>query len=243
MNFSERELGRAFKEELKKQKFLMQVIKHQKEFYTSFKVYLNKPVPTHSKKFRKFWETENLDPANIIPPQPEIDMILEDNTGKMRAIELKVIRKYKNSFRPSYYRGIDQALAYLHFGFPQVGLWQCFDGDTMDDKEIVEYNNAFEKIVFPLKPYLETTFFRIINVNKKLKIQTRVFYNFEKTWCWKDGIGIPINGNYLMRWTSNNFLVSSFQTLKGTTQIDPEISKSAKTIYKFLEQQRKLWKR
>jgi hypothetical protein len=242
MNFSERELGRAFREELKKQKFLMQVIKHQKEFRTSFKVYLNKRVPTHSKKFRRFWEAENIDPANTFPPQPEIDMILEDNTGEMRAIELKVIRKYKNSFRPSYYRGIDQALAYLHFGFPQVGLWQCFDGDTMQDKEIVEYNNAFEKIVFPLKDYLETTFFRILRAEKKLKIQTRIFYNLEKTWRWEDGIGVPINGNYLMRWTSNNPLVSGFKTSKGYMPTAPIFSKPAKTIYKFLEQQRNFWK-
>ncbi len=35
--------------------------------------------------------------------QPEIDMILEDDSGDMRAVELKVIRKYGQCIRPSYF--------------------------------------------------------------------------------------------------------------------------------------------
>ena len=242
MNFSERELGRAFKSELEQKNFLLEVIQSQKQFATSFKVFLNKHVPARSKKFKRFWEAENLDPASISPPQPEIDMILEDNTGKMRAVELKVIRKYGNSIRPSYYQGIGQTLAYLHFGFPQVALWQCFDGNTMEDSEIYEYNSAFEKIVFPIKPYLDTTFFKIICTEKELRIQTRLFNNFKNTTWWEDGIGVPMNGDYLIRWTSSNLLVGGFNTAKGHVQIDPEISKRANTIYKFLEKQRKFWK-
>ena len=89
--FTERPLGRAFKVELERQKFI--VLDEQREPYTTrFKVYLNKPVQTKRGKFIKFWKTKRLDLKDIPPSQPEIDMILVDELGIWRAIELKAIK-------------------------------------------------------------------------------------------------------------------------------------------------------
>lgn len=190
MNFSERNLGKVFKTELENQRYCLIFEESGNPYYTNFRVHLNKPVPTRSKKFKRFWEAEGLNSAGIPPPQPEIDMILEDDKGDMRAIELKVIRKHKRSLRPSYYRGIGQTLAYQSYGFPQVALWLCFDGDSMEDKEIYEYNEAFSKIIFPLKSFIGTTFFKILRSWQTLKMQNRL-WNGEKSW-WESGIGVPI---------------------------------------------------
>lgn len=240
MNFSEKYLGRIFKTELEKQKYCL-ILEGTRKYHTAFRVHLNIQVKTRSKKFRSFWEAEGLDPEDVPPPQPEIDMILEDDKGDMRAVELKVIRKGKQGIIPSYYRGIGQTLAYLSFGFPQVALWLCFDGDTMEDKEICDYNKAFGKIIFPLKSYVATTFFKIKRSEQGLKIQDRM-WDTPDHWWWENGIGVPMNGNYSINWNSNNLFLDGFQTLRGPAQFDATISKRAKTIYKFLESQRRFWK-
>lgn len=64
------------------------------------------------------------------PPltQPEIDIIIKKD-NKLDAIEIKYFRPTNNNnrFRNSYYEGIDQAIAYLRFGFDHVALWHVFN--------------------------------------------------------------------------------------------------------------------
>jgi hypothetical protein len=241
LNFSEKNLGRVFKTELEKQKYFLILGEGEKQFYTTYRVYLNKPVRTQSKKFIRFWKAEGLDPADIPPSQPEVDMILEGDKGDMRAVELKVIRKYKQGIRPSYYQGIGQTLAYLSFGFPQVALWLCFDGDSMEDKEIYRYNDAFSKIIFPLKPFVATTQFKILSLGQTLKMQNRI-WNGQKSW-WENGIGLPMNGTHSINWNASNLFLSGFRTPEGPMQFAQETSKPARTIYEFLKMQREFWKR
>ena len=90
--FTEREIGRAFKLELENKKFII-FDKQRQPYMTRFKVYLNKPVQTNKRKFVEFWKSKNLDLKHIPPSQPEIDMILVDEIGIWRAIELKAIKK------------------------------------------------------------------------------------------------------------------------------------------------------
>ena len=144
--------------------------------------------------------------------------------------------------QPSYYVGIGQTLAYLSFGFPQVALWLCFDGDSMTDKEIYEYNDAFAKIIFPLKPFVATTFFKINQNSEALSIQERLWEN-DRFW-WENAIGVPsVGGKNLIRWNSSNLFVSGFQTEKGFMEFSEAISHRAKTVYKFLESQKDIWQR
>lgn len=246
MTFSERELGKVFKVELEKQKFeLVDVGYHRKPYSTDFKVHLNKPVSTHTRKFEKFWRMKNLDPKDIPPAQPEIDMILVDNLGIMRAVEIKVIRKTRKGVRPSYYFGLGQTLAYLSFGFQQVAIWQCFDGDSLTDKEIYEYNDAFTKIRAPIGSFLDATYFRILNMGQKLRIQTSTYYHGRPR-KWNDGIGIhiPQTGEFRMRWNSFNPFRKTLQTSSGIFVFDASVRKQVGTIYEFLESQReKLWEK
>jgi hypothetical protein len=231
MAFSERELGRAFKLWLEKQKFI--IFDKEKEPYTTcFKVYLNKPVQTYRKKFRQFWNAKNHDLKDIPPSQPEIDLIAIDNHNVWRAMELKAIRKTKDGISPPYYFGIGQALSYLAYGMDEVALWQCFDGKSMTDKEISDYYRALGKIR-ALIPCLDLTFIKILNEKQKLQIQTATFGLNDEICNWSDGIGIQIrDGEYRWRCESYNpFLMGNFG-------FKPSIVNRVKKVREFLELQK-----
>jgi len=240
--FTERELGRAFKLELEKKKFI--VFDKQREPYaTRFKVYLNKPVQTNKRKFIRFWETKNLDPKDVPPSQPEIDMILVDELDIWRAIELKVIKKTEKGISPSYYVGLGQTFAYLSYGVNEVALWQCFDGNLMSDKEIYDYNDALGKIRFPIEHLVDVTYFKILTKEQKPQMQTEVFYlNGERK--WQNGIGIYQQQTGQYKWTcksSNPFLIP-YQTPTGIFSFNQNIINRVKTVREFLELQKiELW--
>ena len=143
MTLSEKALGKVFKGELEEKSYHIFDRFDGKEYSTKYKVYLNKPVPLYTQKFSKHWLSNGFSLSEIPPSQPEIDMILIDSLGTMRAVELKFIRKTRKGIKPSYYFGLGQTLAYLSFGFNQVAIWQCFDGESLTDEEIDNYNYAF----------------------------------------------------------------------------------------------------
>jgi len=219
MSFLERELGKAFKAELEKNEYiLLDNIEHQR-YRTHFKVYLNKRVPTNGLRFRQFWKAKSLPLKYIPPPQPEIDMILVDNHNKWRAVELKAIKKTRRGICPSYYFGLGQTLAYLSFGFDEVAIWQCYDGNTLDDTEISCYENALTRIWQPIRPIVGNTYFKIIKNNGKTRIQT-------ETGRWQDGIGRldPSTGKHLFISVSDNPFLNA---------------PTVKAIREFLELQKK----
>ena len=237
--FAERELGKAFKLELEKQKFI--VFDKQKEPYTTrFKVYLNKPVQTHTRKFKQFWKTKNLEPKNVPASQPEIDMIIVDDLGIWRAIELKAIRKTKKRISPSYYFGIGQAFSYLAYGMDEVALWQCFDGKSMTDKEISDYYRALGKIRALIAHFVDLTFIKILNEKQKFQIQTATFSSNEEKCTWSDGIGIYRKETEEYKFTCQSFnpFLLGFPTRNGTFSFPKNIVNGVRTVREFLELQK-----
>lgn len=247
--FTERELGRAFKLELENKKFCIRD-KQGTPYTTSFKVYLNKPVQTKKGKFIKFWKTKKLDINDIPPSQPEIDMILIDELGIWRAIELKAIKKTEKKTKKGtrkelsspYYVGLGQTFAYLSYGIDEVALWQCFDGNSMTDNEIYEYNDTLGKIREPIKCFVDATYFKILNEGQKPRIQTSVYYKKdEREWReWKDGVGIYRQETGMYHWechSSNPFLIP-FQTSEGYFTFNQDIVTRVKVVREFLEKQK-----
>ena len=199
MSFLEREIGKVFKAELEKNEYLLSDNVNRQQYFTRFKVYLNKRVPTNGQDFRQFWKDKSLPPNYIPPPQPEIDMILVDNRNKWHAIELKAIKRTERGMYPSYYFGLGQTLAYLSFGFDEIAIWQCYDGLTLKDAEIFSYELALTRIWQPLRPIVGSTYFKIVTNNGKTRIQT-------ETGIWQDGIGRydPSSGKHLFISASGN---------------------------------------
>ena len=236
--FTERELGRAFKLELEENKYI--IFDKQREPYTTrFKVYLNKPVQTNKRKFKEFWKTKNLDLKDVPPSQPEIDMILVDELGIWRAIELKAIKKTEKGISPSYYLGLGQTFAYLSYGVDEVALWQCFDANSMTDKEIFDYNDALGKIRKPIEQFVDVTFFKIRTDKQKPKMQTEVFHRNE-TREWQDGIGIYEKQARHYRWMckSYNPFLTHFQTPAGIFSFNQNIINRVSAVREFLELQK-----
>lgn len=240
--FTEREIGRAFKLELEEKTFIVSD-KQRKPYTTRFKVYLNKPVQTNKQKFKEFWKTKNLDPEDVPPSQPEIDMILVDELGIWRAIELKAIKKTIKRISPSYYWGLGQTFAYLSYGVDEVALWQCFDGNSMTDKEIFDYNDALGKIRAPIEQFVDVTYFKILTNQHKPRIQTAVFHpNSPRE--WQDGIGIYQQQTGYYKWTckSSNPFLTSFQTPTGIFSFNQNIIDRVNAVRNFLElQKNEVW--
>lgn len=133
-------------------------------------------------------------------------------------------------------------MAYLSFGFLQVALWLCFDGNSLDDSKIYEYNDAFSRIRQPIVNLLDVTYFKILREKEALHFKTGLYNQYDR-W-WESGIRIPQNGRNRITWVSMNPFLNSFYSLKGERKLfKPEIRKRVETIYEFLKEQRKLWDR
>ena len=237
--FTEREIGRAFKLELEKQKYMVSDVNQKESYTTRFKVYLNKPVQSHKLKFQKFWKSKNLDLKDLPPSQPEIDMILVDDLGIWRAIEIKVIKKTRNGLSRSYYHGLGQTLAYLSYGVDEVGLWHCFDGDSLTDKEIFEYNYALGMIRAPIEQFVDLTNFKISRENQQLRIKSGIIVNNEIR-TWKDGVGIyqPENRTFKWRCKSSNPFLKPFSSKGGIFYFNQNVVRKVGAVRQFIELQK-----
>jgi len=163
-------------------------------------------------------------------------MIIIDDRNVWRAIELKAIKKTNDRISPSYYFGIGQAFAYLAYGMDEVALWQCFDANSMTDREISDYYRALGKIRAPIECLIDTTFIKILVEKQKIRIQTAIFGLNGEIGTWSDGIGIRRDGEY--KWTCrsyNPFLVRN-------SRFDQDVVNKVKTVREFLELQRtEIW--
>jgi len=56
----------------------------------------------------------------------------------LRAIEIKYFEKVNGSVNQSFYKGIEQSLALLQWGFNNVALWQLFD-ESLSDSDLRNY--------------------------------------------------------------------------------------------------------
>lgn len=109
----------------------------QKKF-PSFQIYANK-CPSRGKRVKERWM--KIFHETCPPLQPEIDLIFLEpqSNGKpiIRAFEIKYFEK-KGSVNQSFYKGIEQALALLQWGFDNVGLWQIFD-ESIPERDVRDY--------------------------------------------------------------------------------------------------------
>jgi len=61
--------------------------------------------------------------------QPEIDLCMQDEQGRLFAIEIKACSRVEAETSKPFYQGIGQALALLTYGFDAVALWFVFEED------------------------------------------------------------------------------------------------------------------
>lgn len=96
-----------------------------------FRIYANK-CPSRSPKIKRIWSEVF---GETCPPlQPEIDIIIfEPSSSKIRAVEIKYFERRNGRLNQSFYKGIEQSLALLQWGFDNVALWQIFDSSCSDD--------------------------------------------------------------------------------------------------------------
>lgn len=66
------------------------------------------------------------------------------------AVEIKYFRKKDGKIKPAYYAGLDQALAYLKFGFHRIYLWHFFDAG-IPEKTARRYINHLTDLLNHLK--------------------------------------------------------------------------------------------
>ena len=79
-----------------------------------------------SNRFYPDWEKWHGQP--VPSAQPQIDLLLVDNSLWLLAAELKYFRRTRRGeICCPFYAGLDEALALLRFGFKIVSLWHFFD--------------------------------------------------------------------------------------------------------------------
>jgi hypothetical protein len=111
--------------------------------FPNFKIYANK-CPSRSSEIKKLWFEKF---RETCPPlQPEMDIIIyecQDHSApeysrKIRAIEIKCFERTEGAVNQSFYKGIEQALALIQWGFDNVALWQLFD-DSFSEEDLRNY--------------------------------------------------------------------------------------------------------
>ena len=147
----------SIKEQINKQYIeqkIKQYIKHSLES-KNYKVFTNvclgrfkersqrrKPQPWPLNKWFSSW------PTFLALGQPDIDILfLRVDEKKVRAAEIKFFNMESDY---SFYEGIDEALAYLLFGFDFVSLWHYFYQDFPEDR-LRAYATRARRLIVKLK--------------------------------------------------------------------------------------------
>lgn len=115
--------------------------------------------------FEGIWNEKYPNESPIL--QPEIDLVAKNNYS-LNAIEVKYFKVEEgNKFNYSYYEGIDQAIAYLRFGFDFVALWHVFDDIPLS--QFKEYGwrtwNFLRELTIPI----DFTYFIFNNSDNSIK--------------------------------------------------------------------------
>ena len=140
--------------------------------YPTFRIYSNK-CPSRSPVVRNKWK--HIFGQTCPPLQPEMDLIiwepnepkLHNSAEKIRAVEIKYFTKNNGSINQSFYKGIEQSLALLQWGFDNVALWQFFD-ETLSMEDIRNYGcKTWQYLHGLLKLPIEFTPFKIIGKEVK----------------------------------------------------------------------------
>jgi hypothetical protein len=108
--------------------------------YPNARIFCNRCL-SRSSLFRNRWKETF---GELCPPlQPEMDLIIWEPSAigekeKLRAIEIKYFWKSNGRVNQSFYKGIEQSLAMLQWGFDNVALWQLFD-QSFSDQDLWDY--------------------------------------------------------------------------------------------------------
>jgi hypothetical protein len=103
------------------------------------------------------------------PLQPEIDMIILEPLNLhvlprrflIRAIEIKCFERVNGRINQSFYKGIEQPLALLQWGFDNVGLWQLFD-QSFSKEDLRSYGCRTWHYIGALGLPIEYTMLRLV---------------------------------------------------------------------------------
>jgi len=120
-------------------KLTKELAKRLQSKFPDSRIYANK-CPSRAKRIKEAWN-DNFN--EVCPPlQPEIDLIfldtLSENNPTLRAVEIKYFERKRERVSQSFYKGIEQSLALLQWGFDSVALWQLFD-ESISVSEIKNY--------------------------------------------------------------------------------------------------------
>lgn len=113
--------------------------------------------------FKKYWQKWFKD--NQCPPtQPQIDLILVDDSCRLHSIEIKYFRMAMSQVTLPYYEGIGEALALLRMGFHSVTLMHFFDEEI--PLEIVNsYICATSDLINKLNLPIGYKMFRVMGIS------------------------------------------------------------------------------
>ena len=109
-----------------------------------------------------FWNEVHEDASIQHKPiiQPDLDLILLDHEGSIKAVELKVFSSKKDNFATSFYAGLGQGLAALQYGFDNVAVWQFFP-EECDIGKRDEYGHNAWRLVRDLQLPVDFTYFSV----------------------------------------------------------------------------------
>lgn len=135
------------------EKFIQDIIKQKLEKRRIGKVKCR--LNLANTNFESIWNENYSDETPIL--QPEIDLVIK-NEYSLNAIEVKYFKIDKCiKFSYSFYKGIDQAIAYLRFGFDFVALWHVFDDIPLS--QFKEYGWRTWNFLRELKIPIDFTYF------------------------------------------------------------------------------------
>ena len=147
-----------------------ELAKRLRKKYPDFNMYSNR-CPSRSAKVRSKWQ--EIFNQSCPPLQPEMDLViwepkdqrLNNSPEKIRAIEIKCFSKKDGRVNQSFYRGIEQSLGLLQWGFDNVALWQFFD-ESLSNEDIRNYGcKTWLYIHGLLQLPIEFTPFKVIGSN------------------------------------------------------------------------------
>jgi RNAse (barnase) inhibitor barstar len=142
-----------------------------------------------------------------IPALNEIDLIFEEENGKLRAVEVKLYKIKGKKFNQPFYSGLGQALSLFRYGFDNVALWHLFPEDIDQDKFDRYGAGLWSFIRNDFKLPLEFSYFE---VSKKNEFSVMQYKNHSKGFKL---ISIN-NSDFKITWKYPNPIFNNSQTQK-----------------------------
>ncbi len=143
-----------------------------------------------------------------IPVLNEIDLILQERNGKLRAVEVKFYKIEGKKFDKPFYSGLGQALSLLRYGFDNVALWHLFP-EEIDQNLFDRYGaGAWSFIRDDLKLPLEFNYFKVTDYLQKPEFIVMQYISRSKGFEL-----IPINNpDFKITWKYPNPILENRQT-------------------------------